>query len=593
MKSTRLIAAIALLATLINFGCKKSKQLDNVTTYTPQLVTATLSGRVVDGEKAPVSGATVKVGALTAITDVNGMFSIANASVDKNAGFVRVEKDSFFLGTRTIVIQSGKDNKVDIQLIKKTVAGTFKGADGGTVSVPAAGGSIVFPSGSIMNSTTKAPYTGTVTVSAFYYNPTQTNFTEIIPGSLRGLNANNLETGLQSFSMMAVELSGAAGEKLQLVEGKPATITFPIPAGLLGQAPATIPLWYLDETNGLWREEGNAIKQGNNYIGQVKHFSFWNCDAPLPLVGFSAVIKNQQGALLTNGIVEIRAVAGATDSVAVYGSGYINTDGTVSGGIPANRALTMIVRSKCGFELYRKNIGPFAADIDLGVVIVTAVTPTITFSGTAVNCDDLPVTNGVVKVQLEDGIYSAKITNGTFNISVQRCSAAPTSAAVLAYDLASGKSSTATIVAVTDQPVIVGKLIACSTLPGLYINYTINGVQYSMIPPSDSLSFSVTTVVTDYGVDTTTRIRGIQRSGSDNSFALEFKGLGYPGVRQISRLVVVADGKGYVPAKSMTVNVTEYGYFGGATAGIFTGEVQDSTKLGVSYPFTCTFRAKR
>jgi hypothetical protein len=35
-------------------------------------------------------------------------------------------------------------------------------------------------------------------------------------------------------------------------------------------------LWSFDEAKGLWKEEGQAIKTGSNYVGDVSHFSFWN-----------------------------------------------------------------------------------------------------------------------------------------------------------------------------------------------------------------------------------------------------------------------------------------------------------------------------
>jgi hypothetical protein len=46
------------------------------------------------------------------------------------------------------------------------------------------------------------------------------------------------------------------GEKVELAEGLPATLTFAVPASMKDQAPATIPLWYFDEDEGIWKEEG-------------------------------------------------------------------------------------------------------------------------------------------------------------------------------------------------------------------------------------------------------------------------------------------------------------------------------------------------
>ncbi|MEI2747339.1 MAG: hypothetical protein V9E88_01095 [Ferruginibacter sp.] len=99
---------------------------------------------------------------------------------------------------------------------------------------------------------------------------------------------------LTSYAMMAVELESAAGEKLQLKEGSEATLVFAVPAVAQSSAPASIPLWYVDEKIGLWREEGTATKQGNQYTGKVKHFSFWNCDFSTTGVTLSMTLLNQQ-----------------------------------------------------------------------------------------------------------------------------------------------------------------------------------------------------------------------------------------------------------------------------------------------------------
>jgi hypothetical protein len=75
-------------------------------------------------------------------------------------------------------------------------------------------------------------------------------------------------------------LESAAGEKLQISTGNTAKLNFSIPSSLQAAAPNTIALWYVDEKTGLWKEEGMATKNGNAYEGDVKHFTYWNCDYP-------------------------------------------------------------------------------------------------------------------------------------------------------------------------------------------------------------------------------------------------------------------------------------------------------------------------
>ncbi len=58
--------------------------------------------------------------------------------------------------------------------------------------------------------------------------------------------------------MLVVELEGAGGEKLQIAPGHKVKLNMNIPQSLLASAPQNIPLWYFDETDGKWKEEGSA-----------------------------------------------------------------------------------------------------------------------------------------------------------------------------------------------------------------------------------------------------------------------------------------------------------------------------------------------
>ncbi len=116
-----------------------------------------------------------------------------------------------------------------------------------------------------------------------------------MPGDLRGIGSDGYETALQSFGMMDVEMEDAAGNKLQLAPGQQALLTFTIPDSLQSIAPATIPLWYFNDTTGRWIEQGSAMRQGNTYVGQVGHFTYWNCDAPMGTVNFTVHIADQYG----------------------------------------------------------------------------------------------------------------------------------------------------------------------------------------------------------------------------------------------------------------------------------------------------------
>lgn len=578
-----LFAACCIAAILIIGSCRKSNHDtpnpgDNTIT-----VTANLTGRITDANNLPVSGAFVKAGSSTTTTDINGNFLFSSISLGKNAGFVSVEKEGYFLGSRTIMVHAGSTNYVAIQLIKKTVAGTISGSSGGTITVPN-GGSINFGGNSFINADNNRAYTGTVSVSTYFIDPTASNFNNMMPGALRGINTGNEETALQSFGMMAVELTGTAEEKLQLAPGKTATITFPIPTALQAQAPASIALWSFNDTTGLWKREGTATKQGASYVGIVSHFSFWNCDQPFTAVDFSVTLKDQTGAPITSAQVVLKT-AGDTMSV---GSGYTDNGGFTSGKIPAGKTFVMTVYSQCQTVLYTAQVGPFTTTADLGTITINnAGTSLLSIAGTVLNCNRAAVANGFVDIALDNNHYRASLMNG-FSINIQRCSSAPATAIITAYDLDANQNAVTTV-PVTTGAVNLGQISACGTTIPEFYNFTVSGNGSSYVPTADSLTM-YSTGTNQYTIWASRKyLTGNYRDQSYLMFTAT--GIGTVPVNYFS----ISSGQSiYLLQSAANVNITEWGAAGsGYVSGNLTTSVKDTISGTTNIPVTLTFRVKR
>lgn len=361
--TNKLVALIIFV--MIFFGCKKTT--DKIVSPSPPVdttVTASVAGRVTDLNDVPISNASVAAGTSTTTTDVNGQFTIKNAKLNADAGLVIITKPGYFEGSRTFLVSTNTVNNVSIQLIPKTVSGTFDAASGGTINV-SGGGSVNFGGNNVINASNGAVYTGTVSVYTFYLNPADANFSKYMPGDLRGLNARGQQNILQSFGMMLAELNDAAGNKLQIAAGKTSTITIPIPSAMQANAPASIPLWYFNDTSGIWKQQGSATKQGNNYVGTVAHFSFWTPGQLGQSVKFSATFTMD-----TSGIAYANKLVTISRPDLTTTNGYTDSTGTVSGLVPANELLTMKVFNDCGENVYSHNIGPFSGDTVFGNISV-------------------------------------------------------------------------------------------------------------------------------------------------------------------------------------------------------------------------------
>ena len=577
---------------LTNYQCQKNPQeIPGPIDPLAEKVTASIKGRVTDENSKPVNNASVVAGTNTTTTDINGFFVLNNIQLAKNAGFVLVEKTGYLKGCRTIFTNSGIVNNVEIQLIPKTILGNFTAAAGGNIVIQG-GTSVSFPAAGIINASTNAAYTGTVNVIGAWLDPTDPKLPLIMPGNLVGLTTTNEQKVLQTFGMIAVELEGSGGEKLNLASGKTATITMAIPASLQTSAPATIPLWFFDETKGLWKEEGSAAKQGNSYVGTVSHFSFWNCDVPNNFINLKLTLKDQSGNPAIGYKVELK---NTTNNSTAYG--VTDAAGNVSGAVPPSVSIEMKVYNKCNSLVHTQTIGPFNSNTDLGLINITIPSPaSITVSGTAVNCNSTPVTNGYTDVIVDGGIYRTSITNGNFSITIERCSNATTTAQVIATDVQNLQQSSASTLNVSAGNFSAGSISACGVSTLQFINFTIGTIVHNFTPPADSLIV--------YRQDTTTNIQAFPKVFTDSASwkytSFNFSGIAAPGTYLLpSNSFIVTKGTQAPPLSwqynltaSTTVTITEFGGPGQYIAGSFTAPMREST-TNVTVTGTCNFRVRR
>jgi hypothetical protein len=459
LKKPLLTLTVAILAaSLIGLiACNKYSASSNSTSVgnniPPEVtITASLQGRVVDESGLPVEGAAVTSGSSSTTTDVNGVFTFTNISLSSRFGFVKVTKTGYFTGSRSIITNAAS-NYVSIQLMPRISSGTFQAATGGVIPVPA-GDTAAFPAAAVVNAATNAAYTGTVHVFATYLDPTDPNIYKYMPGDLRGIGSDGKETALQSYGMLAVELEDDAGNKLQIASAQKATLTWAIPASLQSTAPASIPLWYFNDTTGRWIQQGAATRQGNNYVGQVSHFSFWNCDAPVATVNFKVKLKDQYGNPLPYTLVKMVSATWGT------APGYTDSIGFVQGLIPKGQTLTMQVMSECGNVLAGANVGPALADQDLGTIVVTENFAQLTLTGKVVDCSGNAVDSGFVNAWVDGLTYRGMVVKGAFTLPVNRCFNTTVSIPLTALNYATTLSGSASISAASGK-VDAGTITAC------------------------------------------------------------------------------------------------------------------------------------
>ncbi len=383
-------------------------------------VNRNFQGLILDTSGNPVNNATVQIGNSSAQTSTSGSFLIVGALVKERFAHVKVSKTGFISGSRVLVPTSG-DNRINIMLIPNTPTAIITSGANSEVSLP--NGTKVKFDGSFKDASGNA-YSGNVQVSLYHLKPTNTYLSELMPGSLLASNASGEARVLETFGMLHVELTGSAGEKLNLANGHTAEISLDIDASQLGTSPTTIPLWSFDEANGIWEEEGTATRVGNKYIGTVSHFSWWNCDAPFPQCNLTVIVNNSANLPISNVKVAIRR---PSQTYAV--TGITNTSGQVTGIIPANESLTIQILDFCGNIIFTTTAGPFSVGSSNTLPTVTlsnSVISTVTINGSLRTCSDSNVTNGTVQLNNTSstdyfGSIIQNVTNGSFSFVTNIC----------------------------------------------------------------------------------------------------------------------------------------------------------------------------
>jgi len=213
-----------------------------------------------------------------AYTDSMGFFNFDHVRARDNRIVLEADKEGYFHKSFAAT-SSNKNAKVRFVMSEKTTTTILSNTENiVTISENAA---VYFEANSFVTEA-GTPYNGEVQVAYTYADPQSPIFSLIMQGGdLRGVNNNGQEQHLVSYGAMAVELTSASGATLELAEGQTATIEMIVPESQLSNAPATIPLWYFDDVKNVWVEDGFATLQGNKYIGQVSHFTWWNCDDPI------------------------------------------------------------------------------------------------------------------------------------------------------------------------------------------------------------------------------------------------------------------------------------------------------------------------
>lgn len=581
---------LMIAAALLLFSCRKDQAHEQYTEdpnpVKPDLtvkVITHVAGFITDENNKPIFNAQVVAGTKQTATDEYGYFSIRDVSLPKTAGLIKVVRGGYFQGYKTIQPQAGKESFVRVKLMPKANAGTIDASGGGSITLTS-GARVVLPANGVVFANGGAAYNGPVNVAAHWIDASDIAMHELsMPGDARGVDKEGNLAFVRSFGALAVELTSSSGQLLQIATGKNASITIPIPATMNANAPASLPLWSFDETEGLWKQEGTANKSGNAYTGDVSHFSFWDGAVGLPLVNLTTQIVDASLNPLANVAVGIR-YAGQPLNAGFGTFAHTDANGVVTGAVPANTSLTLSVLTPCALESYSHNFNTTITNIDLGTITGNLGQSQVTITGTATNCSGQPVTDGYIQM-FENGFFNrAAIVNGVFNFTGVTCTNQVVN--LVAIDNTTHQQSSVQILNLVPGVNNIGAISACGTSTVGTISYTIDGVPRTLIEPTNTL----------FGVHTSgwSTVFDVVPSPGVAAISFQFDGgtsLGSGHNVFDVFTTAVPDGRLYM-ATPLTVTITEFGNAGGFMSGQFSGTMNEFVS-GTPHTINCNFRVRR
>jgi len=583
---------ILLIFTLsVFFSCQKDLSREDGGTVTPPpdlstKVNSSVSGFVTDENNAPVTNAVVVMGTGTGNTDKYGYFEIKNVQVVKNAAFVSVNKPGYFKAMKTYMAKEGKAAFFRMKLLPKTITGTFSSTAGGTVTT-STGLSVTLPANAVVNAATNIAYSGTVNVAARYIDPKDTEISKILPGGSIGINKDGAMKLLSDYGSAAIELTGSAGELLQVMPGKKATLVLPISAAMSSSAPASIPLWYLDETKGLWKQEGNATRSGNNYTGEVSHFSFWDYAGQSSYVYFDCTIVDANGNPVPNALLFMDQLP----FIGYTGWAYTDENGYAGGAIPDNSQFTFKVFPtdffSCLSPVYTQTVISTNVSLSLGNVTMP-VARTAIISGNVVNCSNAPVTNGIIMEQIFNSFYRHTVSvsgSGTFSFPILLCNN-PEPVVLSAQDFSTNQYSNPVSYSIIPGNNAVGTIAACGNTVDEFMYFTVNSTSYSYTAP----------VCGFYTMGWPSMVQALASRWTPYQTAQADFTMQNIAPNSIQDLISFRAGEindSLITINPIPVYITEYGNTGDYISGTFSGTMKSFYTPANTFSVSCTFRMKR
>ena len=452
----RLLSLISLLLSLLIIisSCRKDELLEEKEDNTPitnieTLYETQISGRVLDEFGLPIARAEIRVSDRLGFSDDFGFYSIDNVNAPSSGLYISISAQGYHEGGELFIpIQVG-DVFHQTQLAN-LIEVSFDAREGINYTTPQ-GSMLDIPADAI--AANGQAFEGEVILSIRQFNPRDITEEQLIPGSFKGLQVEDI-VSFDGWVAFAISLSSTSNQQLNLREGSEARISYATNEA----SSSAVELWHLDNNDGTWINEGEAILDGSVYIGDLSSFSWWACG---PVTGISVLCLD---IITDNNNANYDLYCLKTGNERIISCTFVES-GTSCHLIPSNESITIEVFDACLEPYYSENLGFFDTGFDQSEeIIVTIPTPanqTITLSGQLIDCNDQPISENVIISARHGGqeYIDNTVDETGYQISFTKC-AGENDITLSAYDL-NDLTSTTQSISIADEQDLMLDLKAC------------------------------------------------------------------------------------------------------------------------------------
>jgi len=274
------IAYLMMLLAIITFsGCGEDKESDNNNT-----TEASLNVTVTSQDGALLNLAKVSIADVSGTTNEEGEVTLGVSLSEEVV--VKVSQAGFVNQAVTTPVNEETNLQVVMIPVKETLnIANIEQAQ--VIKATTLNAQITLPTNALVDVNGNVAE-GNVTLNLTPWDITNSDIAAML-GNGQALTLNGERVELISAGMMSVSFYDENGNYLQLAPNTTAQLQMDLPIASINNEPlaegSTIPLWYFDEEQGLWTEEGTGtvVASVTSPVGlavqaDVPHFSTWNWD---------------------------------------------------------------------------------------------------------------------------------------------------------------------------------------------------------------------------------------------------------------------------------------------------------------------------